>query len=117
MRGASCLAYQRQFGVEETSRDLAFFAADQLAIWHISESTKYRGVSDALSSTYSHTLNGKDPMGRVLIFTSLHMFSSDFGRMLRAENAVSEVCREWRMSLSNKSLSRNAIFLIFVMML
>ena len=62
MRGASCLAYQRQFGVEETSRDLAFFAADQLAIWHISESTKYRGVSDALSSTYSHTLNGKDPV-------------------------------------------------------
>ena len=48
---------------------------------------------------------------------SLHMFSSDFGRMPRAENAVSEVCREWRMSLSNKSFSRNAIFLIFVMML
>ena len=45
---------------------------------------------------------------------SLHMFSSDFGRMPRAENAVSEVCREWRMSLSNKSFSRNAIFLIFV---
>ena len=62
VRGASCLAYQRQFEVEETSRDLAFFAADQLAIWHISESTKYRGVSDALSSTYSHTLNGKDPV-------------------------------------------------------
>ena len=33
VRGASCLAYQRQFGVEENSRDLAFFAADQPAIY------------------------------------------------------------------------------------
>ena len=57
VRGASCLAYQRQFGVEENSRDLAFFAADQPAIWQISESTKYRGIGDALSSTYSQTVH------------------------------------------------------------
>ena len=57
VHGASCLAYQRQFGVEENSRDLAFFAADQPAIWQISESTKYRGIGDALSSTYSQTVN------------------------------------------------------------
>ena len=58
VHGASCLAYQRQFGVEENSRDLAFFfAADQPAIWEISESTKYRGIGDALSSTYSQTVN------------------------------------------------------------
>ena len=44
-------------GVEENSRDLAFFAADQTVIWQISESTKYRGIGDALSSTYSQTVN------------------------------------------------------------
>ena len=58
VRGASCLAYQRQFGVEENSRDLAFFTVDQSAIWQTSESTEYRGIGDALSSTYSQTLNG-----------------------------------------------------------
>ena len=58
VRGASCLAYQRQFGVEENSRDLAFFKVDQSAIWQTSESTEYRGIGDALSSTYSQTLNG-----------------------------------------------------------
>ena len=42
------------------------------------------------------------------------IFNSDFGRMPQAEKAVSEICREWRMSLSNKSFSRNVIFLIFV---
>ena len=30
VRGASCLAYQRQFGVEENSRDLAFFAVNEI---------------------------------------------------------------------------------------
>ena len=57
VRGASCLAYQSQFGVEENSRDLALFAADQPAIWQISESTKYREIGDALSSIYSQTVN------------------------------------------------------------
>ena len=57
VRGASRLAYQRQIGVEENSRDLAFFATDQPAIWQISESTKYRGIGDALSSIYSQTVN------------------------------------------------------------
>ena len=51
VRGASCLAYQRQFGVEENSRDLAFFfAVDPPAIWQISESTKsMKKLKDALN--------------------------------------------------------------------
>ena len=73
VHGASCLVYQRQFGVEENSRDLAFFfAVDQPAIWQISESTKYRGMlhfyNIVASANHSSDLRIEARADRFLLF-------------------------------------------------